>query len=218
MPEVQGELHDAGPDGGQGVQPRVGRLLAGRRHGDSGSRPVAPKSAPYRADGYLGRFDNVGPPRRPLGPGDSNYEMTFAIDDTPRDGDVDWDKDGEALFEPEAPSSDEIEAVIPKGPEMPRSEPWLYGFLARWGRPLCFGVIGFVVLSVLVIGFLVASSLGMAGIQAIPASLQTLIVASVGTIALLLIGLAMVFQCVFLADLVRSVQGRIEHQNRLSGR
>ena len=79
-------------------------------------------------------------------------------------------------------------------------------------------MLGFVAFSVLVIGFLVASSLGVAGSQIIPTSIQALIVASLGTIALLLIGVSMVFQSVFLADLARTVQRMHRSENRLPGR
>ena len=176
------------------------------------------KAAPFLAEGMFGRFDEPERPLRTLGPGDSNYEMTFSIDDSPDDPGIDWDKDDGDFLEPEAPSSDEIEAIIPGGTEAKRSELWFYGFIVSWGRPLCFGVLGFVCFSVLVIGFLVASSLGVAGSQAIPTSIQALIVASVGTIALLLIGTSMFFHIVFLADLAKRIHRMRDLENRLSGR
>jgi hypothetical protein len=144
--------------------------------------------------------------------------MTFSIDDAHNDPDVDWDKYDEDFLEPEAPSSDEIEAVIPGGTGSARSDQWYYGFIVSWGRPLCLGVLGFVGFSVLVIGFLVANSLRVVGSQAIPTSIQVLIVASLGTIALLLIGTAMIVQSAFLADLARSIQRMPDPKKRLSGR
>jgi hypothetical protein len=172
------------------------------------------KAAPFRADGLFGRFGDPTPPLRTLGPGDSNYEMTFSIDDARGDSDIGWDKDDDDLFEAEAPSSDEIEAMIPSGAESARPAPGSYGFMVSWGRTLCLGVLGFVAISVVLIGFLVASSLGMIGVRVIPESIQALIVASVGTIALLLIGASMIFQSVFLAELVRSAHNRDEPDNR----
>jgi hypothetical protein len=183
-----------------------------------GASPSRQKATPFLAEGIFDRFEESQPPRRALGPGDSNYEMTFTLDDATGDSVADWEKDSEAFLEPEAPSSDEIEAMIPKGTGSSNPDPGFYGFIVSWRRPLCFGVLGFVAFSVLVIGFLVASSLGMTGIQAIPTSIQALIVASLGTIALLLIGTSMIFQIVCLADLARSVHRMHDLENRLSGR
>ncbi len=45
------------------------------------------KAAPFLAEGIFGRFDQPEPPLRALGPGDSNYEMTFSLDDTGGDSD-----------------------------------------------------------------------------------------------------------------------------------
>jgi hypothetical protein len=176
------------------------------------------KATPFRADGMFGRFDEPERPLRALGPGDSNYEMTFSIGGAPDDPGIDWERDAEDFLEPEAPSSDEIAAVIPRGPGQVRSDPWFYAFIGSWGRPFCFGVLGFVGFSVLVIGLLVANGLHVLGSQAIPTSIQALIVASLGTIALLLIGTAMIFQSAFLADLARTIHRMPDPKNRLSGR
>jgi hypothetical protein len=176
------------------------------------------KAAPFLADGLFGRFGDPAPPLRTLGPGDSNYEMTFSIDDARKDSGVGWDKDDDDLFETEAPSSDEIEAIIPGDPASLRPDRRSYGFMVARGRTLCLGVLGFVAISVVLIGFLVASNLGMIGGRVIPESLQALIVASVGTIALLLIGASMIFQSVFLAELVRSAHNRDEPENTQPGR
>ncbi len=166
--------------------------------------------------GIFGRFDEPATTLRSLGPGDSNYEMAFSLDDPRDDSGADWEKEGEDFFEAEAPSSDEIEAIRPGQAEPPRPESWYYGFIVAWAKPLCIGVLGFVAFSVLVIGFLVASSLGVAGPQIIPTSIQALIVASLGTIALLMIGVSMIFQSVFLADLARNVKRMPRSEDRLS--
>lgn len=172
------------------------------------------KSAPYRADGHYSRFDEPGAPLRELGPGDSNYEMTFSLEDSgPESGD-DWEAGREEDPEIEAPSSDELEAIVPAPTLPPEPEPWSYRYVLSWGRVLCFGVLGFVALSVAIIGFLVACSLGMVGGLVLPAATQAFIVACFGTASLLLIGLAMVFQSVFLADLTRTIDRTRETEAR----
>ena len=183
-------------------------------------RPVAgpsrQKAAPFLSDGLFGRFEEPSPPLRTLGPGDSNYEMTFSIEDARADSDADWEKETGDFLEAEAPSSDEIEAIIPGRKESPSSGPWFHDFIVSWGRTLCLVVLGFVGVSVLVIGFLVASSLRVTGGLAIPASIQAMIVASLGTFALILIGAAMIFQSVVLAELVRTIHRMNDPENRLS--
>jgi len=183
-----------------------------------GARQSRQNAAPFLSEGMFGRFDNPEPPLRTLGPGDSNYEMTFSLEDPRGDADVDWEKDPDDFLEPEAASSDEIEALKPMGAGPGGSDPWFYGFIVSWGRPLCFGVLGFVAFSVIVIGLMVANSLGVTGSWVMPTSIQTLIVACLGTTALLLIGTSMVFQVVFLVDLAKSIHRMHELENRLSGR
>jgi hypothetical protein len=179
-----------------------------------GAGPSRQRSAPFRAEDVFGRFDDPSRPLRTLGPGDSNYEMTVPHDESG----ADWEQDDEDTFEPEAASSDEIEAVLPGASGAKTPYALFSAFMATWGRTLVFGVLGYVAFSTLVIGVLVASSLGLAGIRGIPASSQALILASLGAIALLLIGAAMILQLVFLAELVRDVRRLNEPEDRLSGR
>ncbi len=174
------------------------------------------KSAPYRADGHYSRFDEPEAPLRELGPGDSNYEMSFSLEDSGTESGDDWEAELENDPEIEGPSSDEIEAIMPASTRSPEPEPWFYPFLMSWGRILCFGVLGFVSLSVVIIGFLVACSLGVVGGLVVPAATQAIIVACFGTASLLLIGLAMIFQSVFLADLARTVYRMREPESRQS--
>ena len=178
--------------------------------------PSRQKPAPFRAEGLYSRFDEPEAPLRELGPGDSNYEMTFSLEDSGPDSGDDWEADPENDGEPEAPSSDEIEAMMPATTRSPEPEPWFYRFVFSWGRVLCFGVLGFVALSVVVIGFLVACSLGVVGGLVLSTATQAFIVACFGTASLLLIGLAMIFQSVFLADLARTVSQMREPKTRQS--
>ncbi len=180
--------------------------------------PSRQRSAPFRAEDVFGRFDDPSRPLRTLGPGDSNYEMTVSLDDSRDEAGADWEKDDEDIFEPEAASSDEIEAVLPGVAATKSTYAMLSAFMTTWGRTLLFGVLGYVAFSALVIGVMVTSSLGLTGGQFIPASVQALILAYLVAIALLLIGAAMILQVVFLAELVRDVRRLNEPENRLSGR
>ena len=178
--------------------------------------PSRQGTAPFRAEGLYARFDEPEAPIRELGPGDSNYEMTFSLDNSGPDSGDDWDAGPENDPEIEAPSSDELEAIVPAPSRSPEPEPWFYRFVHSWGRVLCYAVLGFVALSVVIIGFLVACSLGMVGGLVLPTATQAFIVACFGTASLLLIGLAMIFQSVFLADLARTVYRMRETETRQS--
>ena len=175
LPEMQGELPD---DGGcrQGGQSTSG---GGRVRGAATrwtlppGRPIACQAAaPFLAEDPSDRFDEPTPPAPCSVRATPIMRMTFSIDDPRDESGDDWEKDPEDFLEPEAPSSDEIEAIIPIGAGSARSDSWFYGFIVSWGRPLCFGVLGFVAFSVLIIGFLVANSLGIAGSRTLPTSIQ----------------------------------------------
>ena len=177
----------------------------------SRSGQLRPKTAPFLAEGHFSRFDDSTPFRK-LGPGDSNYEMNFSLEDLPADSEDDWNNEPEDFLEAEEPSSDEISAVITHNRELLYLGSRFVSFLVSWGSILCFGVMGLVAVSVLLIGYILVNS------PALQIPIQMLILACLGIIALLLIGIALLMQSLCLAELTDAIYRKQEPVSRLPGR
>lgn len=88
--------------------------LAGSRGGveqAEGGR-AREQARPFAGEDFFSAFVDDGEIERELGPGDSNYELPFSLRDGMRDRGDGWVAVDMAM-EPEAPSSDEIEAIAP---------------------------------------------------------------------------------------------------------
>src|SRR5262249_51201794 len=107
--------------------PELARLAAERGAGPT-FEPVAARArskepSAFLADGFFSGFDVPTESPRRLGPGDSNYELTFTLGDPGGDSSTDWDAQPGDLA-PEPPSSDEIEAVVPTAAATTAPERW----------------------------------------------------------------------------------------------
>jgi hypothetical protein len=150
---------------------------------------------------------------RAAGPGDSNYELTFTLSDVEGDSDSDWDAETEDLMA-EAPSSDEIPALVPDDGDSSRREPWHHRFVASWGLGLIVGALALIVMSVSMVGYLLWHTLGLGAALDLPAS--TLIAGFACAVSLLLISVPMVLLAACLTELVRDVRrlsDKLEHKS-----
>jgi len=180
------------------VGPASGPALAGR---------ALETSAPHRADGFFSGFDGTEPSSRDLGPGESHYELTFTLNDGRGDSGVDWAGPAANGLDAERPNTEEIEAV---GPLERAPGPWYDHFLDSWGQRLFSIAAGCVAFAVLLIGALLMRSLivgdGDGDGPTVATTRLSLVLASIGTIALLLVGLLAGFLSFLLADLARSLR------------
>jgi hypothetical protein len=190
----------------QGIEPRLQKRDSWRT--TTIDAPVASRSrenpALFLTDGFVASLEEPGIPLRKRGPGDSHYELAFALKDEPSPSGDDWTAADAEVIEPEIASSDEIEAIHQPDGDLPRPNPLSYRFIMSWVRLLCIVSLGFVAVSVILIGFLLLCSLG--GSPVFPVATHALVLASLGTVAFLLFGLWMVFLSVVLAELAESLR------------
>jgi hypothetical protein len=194
--------------------PELARLAVERQAGPAAARARSPEPAALLVDGFLGGFDDsAGAPRR-LGPGDSNYELTFTLRDA-GDSSTDWDAQT-AGIPPEAPSSDVIEAVVPASATTGGPEPWHHRFIETWGLVLIVMVLGLVAIAIPVIGYLSWRVLGGGPAPDLPA--PTLIAGFACTVALLMISVPLILLAACLTELARDVRRLRDHLERRAGR
>jgi hypothetical protein len=204
----------------QGMEPRFKEVDSWR--GTTLEPPVASRTREnptvLLADGFVAGYDEAEASPRELGAGDSQYELTIALKESPGYSSDDWSTVPTDVLEPEAPSSDEIEAVRPAVSGLSYPEPMSYRFIASWIRPLFFVSLVFVAFSALLIGFLLMRSLELGGSPILPLARHALVIASVGILSFLLFGLWMVFLSVVLADLAQSLRRLRDMENGGRGR
>jgi hypothetical protein len=192
----------------QGVEPRLKEIDSWRS--TTVDAPVASRSrespALFLTDGFVASFEEPEIPLRKRGPGDSHYELTFALKDEPSPSGDDWTAADANVIEPEIASSDEIDSIHQPDGNPSRANPLSYGFIMSWMRPLCMVSLGFVAVSVLLIVVLLVRSMDLGGSPAFPVATHALVLASLVTVAFLLFGLWMVFLSVVLADLAQSLR------------
>jgi hypothetical protein len=132
--------------------------------------------------------------------------LTIALKDEPGASGDEWMAADADVLEPEAPSSDEIEALIPTGTGLSPSDSRFFESNMSWLRPLGYTSLGFVALSVLVVGYLLLCSLGLLGGPIVAPTTHALILASLGTVGFLLFGLWLIFLGLVLSDLAQSLR------------
>jgi hypothetical protein len=197
--------------------PELTRLAAGRKAGPT-FEPVAVRAgsqepAAFLADGFFSGFDDPTESPRRLGPGDSNYELTFTLGD-PGDSRTDWDAQREDLA-PEAPSSDEIEAVVPTIAAPTGPEPWHRRFIESWGLVLIGAALALVAIAIPVIGYLFWRTFGGGPSLNLPA--PTLIAGFVCAVPLLMISVPLILLAACLTELVRDIHRLRDHLERMAG-
>jgi hypothetical protein len=197
--------------------PELARTSAGRGGGPAFESPggagrTEPPDA-FLAEGFFSGFDDRGDSPRKRGPGDSNYELTFSLQDVDGESSTDWDATTVAI-EPEAPSSDEIAAVGPPADARRESDSWPIRFIESWGLVLIGAALGLIAVSIPVIAYLVwrAAGGGPAG-EASP----TLIAGFTCAVGLLMIAIPMTLLAIGLNDLVRDIRRLREHLERRTG-
>jgi hypothetical protein len=171
---------------------------------------VAAPPAAFLADGYFSGFDDEPGPPRERGPGDSNYELTFTLRDIGTDSDTHWDASHQPI-EPEAPSSDEIAAVVPAAAAAREPDSWPVGFLASWAAVWIRAALGLIAASVPAIGYLLWSAAVGAGPS--PALVAGLACA----VGLLMLTIPMMLLAACLAELARDVRRLRDHLERRTG-
>jgi hypothetical protein len=186
---------------------------------------VAPSRRPARADraeggasdflseGFSAGFDESEPARRGLGPGDSHYELSFALRDPVGDSGVDWP--AVSADDPqfgESPSGEFVEAF---GREVDAREPQYYRFIDSSGRFLFFGTLIFIIVSLPLFGFLLVHILG--GGPAVNPAPLALIVGTIAAIAFLFISLGITALNVLLVDLARNIRRLRDHADQKAG-
>ncbi len=190
---------------------------AGSAFGPAAARSRSPEPAEFLVDGFLGGFDaSAGMPRR-LGPSDSNYELTFTLHDAGGDSgaESDWDAQTDEI-RPEAPSSDEIEALVPAATPTGGPEPWQHRFIETWGPVLIGVVLGLLAVAIPSIGYLSWRALGGGPAPGLHA--PTLIAGFAGVVALLMIALPLILLAASVTELARDVRRLRDHLERRAGR
>jgi zinc-ribbon domain len=185
---------------------------AGPHFEGNGAGATREKPGPYLVDGFFGAFDASDSPRE-LGPSDSNYELTFTLRDTRGDSDHDWDPATEE-DEPEAPSSDEIEAVEMVIDRSSASRTWHHRFLAEWGSLWIGAVLALIAVTIPIVGFLLWRTFAGGADVSIPS--PVLVAGLACTVALLVISVPLVLLAAGLIELVRDVRGLRDHFERRS--
>ena len=204
----------------KGIEPRLKEIDSWRATTLEPPVTSRPRENPalFLDEGFVAGYDEPDAPPREPGPGDSQYELTIALKDSPSYSSDDWPAVHANVLEPEAPSSDEIDAVIPSKSGLTDSHPMTYRFIESWIRPLFFISIGFVGLSVLVIGILLMRCLELGGSPLIPLPMHAMVIASLGILSFLLFGLWMVFLSIVVADLAQSLRRLRETENPVRSR
>ncbi|HZW32384.1 MAG TPA: zinc-ribbon domain-containing protein, partial [Isosphaeraceae bacterium] len=171
-----------GAGSGAGVEPRLIREVAVPV--TARGRAATPSS---RGDGFFAGWDESEAARGPLGPGDSQYELTFRLADPGSETAVGWpESPGDEPFVDEGPSG---EVVVPRVAAGAPPDPWSFRFFASSGRLLFYGGLGLAGLTLPLLGFLLARVLGDGA-----ASSSTALALLVGTV----VALAFLFLCLSL--------------------
>jgi hypothetical protein len=203
-----------------GIEPRLKDIDSWR--GTTLEMPAAGRARENPAllltEGFVAGYDEPEAPVREPGPGDSQYELTFALNDAPDPSSDDWLAVQANALEPEAPSSDEIEAVVPPASDPSRFDRMSYRRIESWIRPFFFILLGFVALSVVLIGFLVIRGLELGSTPALALGTYALVIASLGLVSFLLFGLWMVFLSIVLTDVAQNFRRQGDPENRERGR
>lgn len=171
---------------------------------------IAEQPAAFLTDGFFSGFDDRRESPRDRGPGDSSYELTFTLRDAGSDSSTEWEATAAAI-EPEAPSSDEIEAIDAAAASSHAPDPWHVHFIESWARPLIIAALGMIAVAIAAIGYLVWRT---AGSEPIGSPLPTLIAGFACAIALLMIAIPLTVLAACLMDLVRDVRRLRQHLER----
>ena len=118
-------------------------------------------------------------------------------------------------FTTEEPESGEIEAVMPfepAGSDFLLAAPWYNKFIESWGQVHLYVAVGFAAFSLLVLGVLLISAL-VAG-RMVSSSITALIVGCVATVAFLLLSISATVLFSLLVDLARNVRVLIQQSER----
>jgi hypothetical protein len=180
----------------------------------SGTSRTQVAAVPFVADAFFAGFDESEPAIRPLGPDDSQYELTFSFQDPQGGSGVDWPAEPADDPEFEAARSGEFAASFSSG-EVATSEPWYYRFIDSSGRLLFIGALILVIMSLPLLGFLLVHVLG--GSAAVNPTTLALIVGSVAAMSFLFISLAITALNVLLVDLARNIRRLRDHADRKAG-
>jgi hypothetical protein len=175
---------------------------------------LAERPAAFLAEGYFSGFDDDPRSPRQRGPGDSNYELTFTLRDLGGDSSGDWDA-ATPQVEPEAPSSDEVEALAPTTTAPHEPDSWHVHFIRSWGLVIIGAALGLIAVSVPVIAYLVWRTL--AADMPLGTPLSTLIAGFTCAVALLMISIPLMLLAICLTDLARDVRRLREHLERKTG-
>jgi hypothetical protein len=200
----------------QFLTPELAKLSSERVAGPAfdpkgaGTKREREKPGSFLTDGFFGGFEDSESPRE-LGPGDSNYELTFTLRDARGDSDDDWEA-ATGEIESEAPSSDEIEAVSMSRDASAGPGSWHHRFIVAWG-PLWIGaVLALIAITIPVVGYLLWRTLGGAGEVDTPS--PTLVAGLACTVALLVISVPLMLLAACLTEVVRDVRGPRDHAPR----
>jgi hypothetical protein len=199
------------------------RFLAGavvvpgsdQRAGSAIEPPALSRSAekaPFLTDGFFAGFDEPQSALRPLGPGDSQYELSFTLEEPRIDPDGDWPEGSDDARPDEDPSG---EVAVPLGLDPSPPEPRILRLIAAWGQPFLFGASILAVLSLPLFGFLLVR-----GLDGRPADILTtlvLVVGSVASITMMLISLSLLALNILLVDLARNIRRLRDHADREAG-
>jgi hypothetical protein len=178
----------------------------------NGSGPTREQPGSYLADGFFGGFD-ASESRRELGPGDSNYELTFTLREARADSDDGWEAATEES-QSEAPSSDEISTVKLAIDRSSATESWHHRFLSAWGSLWIGGVMALIAVTIPIVGHLLWRTFEGGTDVGIPPPI--LVAGLACTVALLVISVPLVLLAAGLIELGRDVRGLREHLERKS--
>jgi hypothetical protein len=143
-------------------------------------------------------------------PSDSQFDIPCVLGGDPDDSQVELP----AFASGEEPSG-EVEAAPPFEPassEFSLPVPWYYKYIESWGRVHFFVAVGFAASSLSVLGFLLVSALVRGHI--VSSSITALIVGCVATIAFLLLSLSATVLIILVVDLARNMRLLIQQTDR----
>ena len=191
----------------QGIEPRLSTDV---------ELPVAARAtaaaSSFVSDGYFAGWDEDEAPMRLLGPGDSQYELTFTLGEPIGETALDWPAgSGEDAFADEGPSG---EVAAARGRAGASLDPWSYRVIASSGRLMFYGGLGLAGLALPLLGFLLARILGDG---ASSTGTLALVVGSVAALAFLFLSLSMTALNILLVDLARNLQRQRDQAERETG-
>jgi hypothetical protein len=144
-------------------------------------------------------------------PSDSQFDMPGVLGGDPDDSQVELP----AFASGEEEQSGEIEIAPPFEPqsaEFALAVPWYYKYIESWGRVHFYVAVGFAASSLAVLGFLLVSAL-VAG-RIVSSSITALIVGCLATVALLLLSLSATVLSILVIDLARNMRLLIQQTDR----